>query len=119
MASGLVLVLGVLGTWRLARDYVNEEGPLGLYGWSRRALVAWAAAQIEASAVDNPHEHGWYWLYEGVACLVCVSFWAAAIIAVLVAWSRHCGVAAGLLLWWGLAGGALLVEKLYTHLGRA
>lgn len=115
MSPTLAYLLGVLATWRLARDYVHEEGPLGLYGRSRRWLRAWAEQRIEAADVDDPRGHEWYWLYEGVACIVCVTFWAALLVAVLVAWRQGWGLANGLLTWFGLAGGALVLERLYER----
>lgn len=116
-------MLGVLATWRLARDFVHEEGPLGWYGRTRRMLRGWAEAQIEQSDVDDPKAHPWYWLYEGVACMVCASFWAALLVAVLVTLSLQPlpglllggRMANGLLTWLGLAGGALITEQLYTQ----
>lgn len=112
MNPELLFLLGLLATWRLARDYVNEEGPLGLYGRSRRWLRGWAEKRIEASDVNDPRDHAWYWLYDGIDCLVCASFWSSFVVVLSSA------VPTGqLFIWWlGLAGGALVVERIYKWL---
>lgn len=115
MDGKLLLLVGVLATWRLARDWVYEEGPLGWYGQTRRYLRGWAEAQIEQSDLNDPKDHPWYWLYDGVECIVCASFWAALVVAVLVTFSQRWGLANGLVTWFGLAGGALITERLYMQ----
>src|SRR5947207_3281353 len=97
MTPGLAFLLGVLATWRLARDYVNEEGPFGWYGLTRRALKGFAARRVEASNVNEPHDHTWYWLYAGVDCFVCVSFWVALGVARVGAFVERWDVASSLL----------------------
>lgn len=112
MTVSLSLLLGVLATWRLARDYVQEEGPLGLYGRSRRALVNWAEQRIEASDVNDPRAHKLYWLYDGPTCLICMSFCSALLFSLLLM-ARWAWPLLDLpVVWLGLAGGALVVDAL-------
>lgn len=91
MAELLSLLVCALATYRLATDVAWERGPGDAYarlrGW---ALQRWG------------HDS---WQAEGVACPVCVSFWAAP--AVLLLWAAL----PALVHWLALAGAVALVVR--------
>lgn len=101
------LAIVIVGAWRLAHDVAREEGPSGLYGNLRRGIKAWAEEQIDASAIERPQGHPLYWLYVGIDCPRCLSFWTA-VVVLLVATSP---LAWPLAVWWGVAGGVTLLEE--------
>lgn len=105
------LSLIVIGAWRLTHDFVNTEGPFGLYGLLRRNIKQWAEQQIDASPVAIPHQHPLYWLYSGIDCPRCVSF-TVALLLLLIATSP---LAWPLALWWAIAGLITLLDHHTNH----
>ena len=65
----LYLLLGALATWRLTYDFINTDGPMGLY------------RLIKAMAERIPMPD---WMREGFSCYVCISFWAGFAVSLLV-----------------------------------
>jgi hypothetical protein len=82
--SGLELLVAVLATWRVAHLLAREDGPFGLVAGLR-------------------HRAG-----RLLACPYCLSLWLALPLAAFFAdaWTT------GLLLWFAISGGAVLLEKL-------
>src|SRR5262245_51266505 len=87
----LALILAALATYRLARMVTQEEGPLDIFVKLRGAI--------------DPDQKTW--LGRGINCALCVGFWVSLGVAFLLApfdWSL-------LLIWWGIAGAQILIQK--------
>jgi hypothetical protein len=82
-------LLAMLAVWRLARLLAHERGPADLVSRLHARLAGSAAGEL-------------------LACPYCVGLWLALLPAVWLA----PGWAMGLLLWWGIAGGAALIERI-------
>lgn len=102
------VVLAALAAWRLANDFANEHGPFGLFRWFRLGVRGWAEGRIDASEVEDVADHPLYSLYIGVACLHCLSFWAA--LAVVLALVYLPG-ARWVVLWLAVGGAVGLLNK--------
>lgn len=83
------LMLAVLAVWRLAHLLAHERGP-----WD-------VVSKLHARAAGTP-------LAALLACPYCLGLWLALLPAVW--WAGD--VPHGLLLWWGIGGGAALIERL-------
>lgn len=117
----LLLLLLTLATWRIACDYTQEHGPFGAYYWLRTRLKAFAERKIDQSAVNDPKDHPWYWLYDGADCFVCVTFWLAGLLVLLAALSHLIpspSVAKIGITWFAVAGGARFTDALFTRIVR-
>ncbi|HMN95907.1 MAG TPA: DUF1360 domain-containing protein [Phycisphaerales bacterium] len=95
----LRLLMGTLATWRIVHLVVHEDGPWDLVLRLRRR----AGSGTLGRAMDCPWCLG-IWVSAGMAPLVAWApsrwpEWAAAILTILLAW-------------WGIAGGAALIEHL-------
>lgn len=89
-----MFVIATLATYRLAKALSEEEGPFGLF-------LAWRGAL-------DPDQKTW--LGRGVNCILCVGFWVALPIAVLITadlWMMP-------LVWWGLAGAVVIIRRWET-----
>lgn len=91
-------LLAVLAVWRLAHGLALERGPFDL------------VARLHA-ALQRP---GWRGLAELLACPYCLGFWLAALPAGWIAARGELGLATAVLLWLGIAGGAALLERLFS-----
>lgn len=103
----LYVVLAILAAWRLAHDFTTEYGPFGIFFRARRFVQAWTEALIDVSDVEDVKDHWAYFLYSGIACPHCLSFWTALAVALL--WVLP--GARWVVLWLGVAGAASLVNK--------
>lgn len=101
------VVLAILAAWRLAYDFATEYGPFGLFFRFRRFVQAWAEALIDASDVEDVKDHWAYSLHVGVACPHCLSFWTAAVVALLFLLPGGRRVVR----WLGVAGAVGLLHK--------
>lgn len=90
MRESLSLILAILAVYRLATDFAEETGPLGIYAKMR----GWAM-------VNAP-----VWVAEGVTCPICWSFWLALPAGLLI---RFDGV--GLVYWIAIAGAVALAVR--------
>lgn len=73
----LHLLLAVLGTWRLTYDFINTDGPMGLY------------RLIKAASEKIPMPD---WMRDGFSCYHCLSFWAGFVVCLLipgVTWTEY------------------------------
>ncbi len=70
------LLLAGLATWRLTYDFINTEGPMGLY-----RLIK---AIVEKIAMPD-------WLRSGFSCYHCLSFWAGFLVCLVlpVTWAEY------------------------------
>lgn len=82
-----------LGAYRLGYIITQEEGPFGLTERFRNLFVA-----------DN-------WLGRGVRCFLCVSFWMALLLSLLIPAS----LTEHVLLWFGSAGLAVILDKYWKR----
>ncbi len=57
----LYLTLAILITWRLTYDFINTDGPMGLY-----RLIKGMVERIPMPE----------WVRDGFSCFICISFWA-------------------------------------------
>lgn len=64
----------VLATYRLASDFAGEYGPFGAYKTVRQTVRAWISADASRRNIALT-DSSWYWLYDGIGCGVCLSFW--------------------------------------------
>lgn len=67
----LYVALSILAVWRLTYDFINLDGPLGLY----RPIKAW----IEKKRGVWPE-----WIIEGFSCYHCCSWWAGFVVCLLI-----------------------------------
>lgn len=65
----LYLILAPLAIWRLTYDFINTDGPMGLY-----RLIK---AIVEKMPMPD-------WIRDGFSCSVCVSFWAGLAVCLLI-----------------------------------
>lgn len=100
----MLLFLAFLATYRVAYLVANERGPFD----SAVALRSWVLRRVDL----NAH----HWLYAGVTCVKCVSWWLALPCVALVQWG---GVVGGAVVaWWGVAGGVLVLAQVLQTLER-
>ncbi len=81
-------LIASLATWRISRMIAIEEGPFSVFAWLR----GWA----------DPHQATW--IGRGLQCVMCISFWIALIIAVVLQ--------VGIIEWLAIAGGAAALHRL-------
>lgn len=91
MTYGLLVLLAVLAAYRIARMIAMEDGPFDAF------------SRLQERAGGNKT-----WVGRGLACPLCVSFWVALAAAGLVGAQDWRGF---VLLWGGIAGGAVLLHK--------
>ena len=70
----LFVLLAIFATWRLTYDFLNLDGPFGLY----RPLKA----LLESKRGSWPE-----WILDGFTCYHCCSWWAGFAVALLLPWS--------------------------------
>lgn len=92
-----ILILSVFAVYRVAHMVVSEDGPFYLF--TRLRLVAHRTMDTRAQ-----------WVYEGITCVLCVSFWLAGLVT-LILWLGGWLPVPGWLFWGGTAGGALFLHK--------
>lgn len=97
MESVLLLLLQILATYRLALLITTEEGPFELAARFRNLFLS-----------DN-------WLGRGVRCFYCVSFWVALFVTGLAYFGVSQPITLRLLMWWGVAGGAIIVDRYWKR----
>lgn len=97
MNSWLALLLACFAAYRLAHDIANYEGPFALYEWVKNRFLK-----------DN-------WLGRGVRCSVCLSFWTALVFAVIVCATGFYPWQTLVLLWPGIAGASLVIDKYWKR----
>ena len=83
------LVIALLAIWRITHLLGREDGPFGVLRRFRDALGRGEASQL-------------------VHCFYCLSLWVALPFAWMLA---STGWVEGALLWFGLSGGAILLER--------
>lgn len=96
-------VLATLAAYRLAKLVVIERGPFDVGTKIRSLALRWS----------NYREDGL--LFDGVTCMWCMSFWFALLCWALVTWGGKPG--RFLVVWWGIAGGALIADELISATG--
>lgn len=85
--SIVILLIASLAVWRIARMITLEEGPFSVFSWIRGRI--------------DPRQQSW--VGRGLSCLACVSFWLAALAALILQ--------ASVIEWFGIAGGSLLIDR--------
>jgi len=73
----LCALLACLAVWRLTYDFINTDGPMGLY-----RLVKGIADRLPMPD----------WLREGFSCYHCISFWAGFVVCLLIpglSWAEY------------------------------
>lgn len=101
--SGLVVIGAALAAYRLAYLVARERGPLDL-------MTTFRSMVLRLVGLNSQH-----WLYEGITCMACLSFWFALGMLALALWGGPVG--AFLLTWWGIAGGVLVLMQTIDALG--
>jgi len=84
----LTLILAALAVYRISRMVADEEGPFSVF----TKLRALAPAQT--------------WVARGLECIMCVSFWVAIPVALVVDWSPTWW-----LTWLALSAVTVLIRK--------
>lgn len=92
-----IILLSIFAVYRVAHMVVSEDGPFYVFARLRRAAHRTVNTRAQ-------------WVYEGVTCVLCVSFWLAGGVAAILWVSGWLGIPAWLF-WFGTAGGALLIHK--------
>lgn len=90
-------LLAILAVYRVATDLAWERGPSNAFERLRGAVMARYGADS--------------WQAEGIGCPICVSFWAALPLAVLLTLAWGAALWWGVVLWLGLAGGAAFLAR--------
>jgi hypothetical protein len=70
--NALLFVMAVLATYRASHLVVTENGPAYLF------------ARLRQAAYDRFYEKRGHWIYEGIICMYCVSFWLAWVVALAI-----------------------------------
>lgn len=96
----ITAVLAVLAVYRVAYDLAYMDGPFALY------------TRLRGGAIQRFGSG--HWVTTGVTCPVCLSFWAALPLAVLLALAWGAALWWAVVLWLGIAGGALALIKVTT-----
>lgn len=68
----LIFIMAVLATYRASHLVVTENGPAYLF------------ARLRQAAYGRFYEKRGHWVYEGLICMYCVSFWLAWVVAILL-----------------------------------
>lgn len=89
--SIVTLVVASLAVWRVSRMITLEEGPFSAFAWLR-------------GHVDARQQT---WIGRGLSCLACVSFWLAALAALVLN--------ASVIEWFGIAGASLLLDRMISR----
>lgn len=92
--SGLTVFLAILATYRLSHMIVLESGPKRVF----ERLRSWVREKYGAPS----------WQFEGINCILCVSFWTAAGISMMIPPTT---IQNYLLTWWGVSGAVLIIQK--------
>ena len=87
------IILAILATYRISRLIIGEAGPFDIFEKIRGFVM---------KKYDPNH-----WLYNGIGCPLCVSFWIAGLTAVYTAptihyWPLH---------WLGIAGAVTIIYR--------
>jgi hypothetical protein len=90
----LLLILAILATYRLSRMIAMEDGPFDLFRLLHQALD-------ETLGEDH-------WITRGWSCPYCLNVWIAMFAALLVS-SFYLPFP---LVWFGVAGGAMVIHRL-------
>lgn len=93
-------LLAILATYRLSRMIAFEDGPWDICLRFRTQVRVWTRGR------------GDHWLWRGVNCPLCIGFWIAWPIALLLPWL---GWAMYIISGLGLAGGAAWIYKGERH----
>jgi len=93
MTDALNLILCILVVYRISRMIVGEMGPFNLFDKLRSAIM---------KRYDPNH-----WLYNGIGCPLCVSFWISAPVAIyaatdLLSWFMY---------WLAIAGAVTIIYR--------
>lgn len=72
----LELICLVLATYRLATDFANEYGPFGIYYAIRKKVKSFVEEKVDETDLEI-FDHPYGWLYLGIDCPICLSFWIA------------------------------------------
>jgi hypothetical protein len=99
-------VAAIFATYRLAFMVAREEGPFDVFDRLRKRAMDGLPTRVSHNRV-TPH-----WIARGLACPLCVSWWLALPAGLIVALVAAQPLAAGLLLWPAIAGGALFLFRL-------
>jgi len=87
------VTFAILATYRLSRMIVGEDGPFSIFDKIRGFVMR---------KYNSDH-----WLYNGIGCPLCVSFWISAIFALYVTDNA----ASFPLFWFGIAGAVTLIYR--------
>lgn len=92
-----LLILAAFATYRIGIMVSREKGPFECFQWLRDRFM------------------GNNWVAEGIRCFYCVSFWVALLFSGLLAVLGYITPAELLLVWPGLAGAAIEIEKYWLR----
>lgn len=90
-------IIASFATYYLALSIAREDGPGGLFLALRNRLTE-----------DN-------WIGRGVRCLVCMSCWTGLLVTVCVTLLGYADVWAWPIVWFGLAGASVVIEKYWKR----
>ena len=96
--SWLDFAIGSLATYYLALSVARQEGPWAIFDKLRVAL-----------------SKGNDWKARGIMCLVCLSIYSALVVVVGLYALGRVGWADALLLWPGLAGASVMLDKYWQR----
>lgn len=103
MSHTLIFVMAVLATYRVSHLVVTESGPFDIF------------ARLRQATYNRFYEKAGHWIYEGIVCVYCVSFWMAWLVALLL---RSSGF--DLPVWFSalaIGGGCVLLHKIMYATG--
>ena len=97
MGSWLEFTLAALATYYIALSVTKQDGPWEVFG---RLRAHWSAND---------------WKGRGIRCHVCVSLYSAALVAGLLLLLGWCEPTAAPVVWLGLAGASVLIDKYWSR----
>ena len=97
MRDWLSFIIASLATYYIALSVTKQEGPWAIF---ERVRAHWSAND---------------WKGRGIRCHVCVSLYSAALVAGLLLPLGWCDLTAAPVVWLGLAGASVLIDKYWSR----
>ena len=98
MNPWLALILSVLAVYRISYLIAKEDGPFDLF----------AKIRYKGGSIKHPHD----WISRGLNCILCISFWLSLIPVIWLFWGDVVSITLG---WLGIAGGVLVLYKVFDE----
>lgn len=75
------LLICSLAIYKLSTDFAYEEGPFQVYKITREYVQNWVVIKADAEEfLGEVEDYHLYWVYNGIECPACISFWLSLIV---------------------------------------